>query len=322
MNRAAAPALSVVVPVYNEAGNVEPLSAEIREVMQAVGRPFEVIFVNDGSTDATLQQLHALAAREPNLRIIDLDGNCGEAAALCAGFRAARGELVITLDGDGQNDPHDIPQLLDRLERSGYRVVSGRRRERQEGLLLRVWPSRLANALIAAVTGIPMHDNGCGLKAYRRPVVANAALPPGMNRFMPAIFGVTADEVAEVPVSDRQRRHGQSHYGFGRTLVVLRDLLALPFIVRNPQRSESAWSAAIGASLIAHAYGRWTHYRWLTVFSGAVVVLGSTIWWNLHRFNRAQRDGVYRVRREYTRGPATGDCQREPEAPRAEAGQA
>jgi glycosyltransferase involved in cell wall biosynthesis len=294
------PALSVVVPVYNEAGNAGPLCTEIRDVMIALGRPFEMIFVNDGSTDATLDQLRHLGVGEPRLRIIDLDGNFGEAAALSAGFGAARGELVITLDGDGQNDPHDIPRLLETLERNGYRVVSGWRQERQEGMLLRVLPSRLANSLIAAVSRIPVHDNGCGLKVYRRAVVAGAALPRGLNRFMPAIFGVRAGEVAEVPVNDRRRQHGQSHYGISRTLIVLRDLLALRFIVANPRRSEAVWAVAVLAGVASHVYGHWSHSGWLALGSGVLVIVGSMIWWNLRRFNRAQRDGVYRVRREYS----------------------
>ncbi|HXQ22813.1 MAG TPA: glycosyltransferase family 2 protein [Candidatus Acidoferrales bacterium] len=295
-----APALSVVVPVFNEAGNVGPLFTEIRDVMAGLGRPFEMIFVNDGSTDATLDQLRALAAGEARLRIIDLDGNFGEAAALSAGFRAARGDVLVTLDGDGQNDPHDIPRLLAALERNGCRVVSGWRQERQEGLLLRVVPSRLANGLIAAVSRIPVHDNGCGLKVYRRSVVERAALPRGMNRFVPAIFGVRADEVAEVPVNDRRRQHGQSHYGISRTLIVMRDLLALRFIIANPRRAEALWAVVTLAVAAAHLVGAWNRSGWLMLATAVVAVLASMIWWNLRRFNRAQRDGVFRVRCEYS----------------------
>lgn len=299
MNGTPAPALSVVVPVYNEAGNAAPLCEEIRDVMIAIGRRFEIIFVNDGSRDSTLDELCQLGACEPRLRILDLDGNFGEAAALCAGFGAARGALVVTLDGDGQNDPHDIPRLLEALERSGCQVVSGWRQERQEGLFLRVLPSRIANRLIAAVTRIPVHDNGCGLKIYRRAVVQNAALPRGMNRFMPAIFGVTAAAVAEVPVNDRRRQHGQSHYGFSRTLVVIRDLLALRFIVANPRVSEPAWGAVAVVAALGCVYALWHGSVWRALIAALVVCVATMITWNLHRFNRAQRDGVFRVRREY-----------------------
>jgi len=300
MSATTPPTLSVVVPVYNEEGNAAPLFREIRDVMTAIGQPFEVIFVNDGSTDRTLDHLRAAISAEPRLRVVDLDGNFGEAAALCAGFQAARGGIVITLDGDGQNDPRDIPRLLETLQSNGYRCVSGWRQQRQEGFLLRVLPSRLANGLIAAVTRLPVHDNGCGLKVYRRDVVEGAALPRGMNRFMPAIFGVTADEVAEVPVSDRRRQSGTSHYGIGRTVIVLRDLLALRFIIAGRRRAEAIWIAVAIAAVFVHAYGHWHHTPWLTLPSALIGTVALLICWNLRRFKRAQRAGVFRVRREYS----------------------
>jgi glycosyltransferase involved in cell wall biosynthesis len=302
MSTPAAPAVSVVVPVYNEQGNAAPLCVEIREVMSAIGRPFEMIFVNDGSSDGTLQELQRIAATEPRLRILDLDGNFGEAGALSAGFQAARGDLVITMDGDGQNDPHDIPRLLETLERNGCRVVSGWRQARQEDLLLRVLPSRIANGLIAAVSRIPVHDNGCGLKIYRRAVVERAALPRGWNRFLPAILGVRADEVIEVPVNDRRRQHGQSHYGISRTVVVIRDLLALRFIIANPRRAEPAWAVAAVAAALGCMLGLWRANGLVLGLSVVVCTIALLIWRNLRRFNHAQRRGVFRVRREYT-GP-------------------
>jgi glycosyltransferase involved in cell wall biosynthesis len=302
MTTTTAPALSVVVPVYNEEGNVAPLFAEIREVMAALGRPFEVLFVNDGSTDGTLAALRRLAAEDAHLRIIELDGNFGEAAALCAGFRAARGELVITMDGDGQNDPHDIPRLLAMLEANGYRAVSGWRKERQEGLFLRVLPSRIANRLIIAISGVPVHDCGCGLKVYCRPVVAKAALPRGMNRFMPAIFGVRANEVAEVPVSDRRRQYGQSHYGISRTVIVLRDLLALRFIIAGARRSEPIVGLVGIVALLLLVHSIRQGAGWFASAAALVAVVAALIGWNLRRFNRAQRHGVFRVRREYSGG--------------------
>jgi glycosyltransferase involved in cell wall biosynthesis len=299
MSITVAPAFSVVVPVCNEQGNAAPLCEEIREVMSAIGQPFEMIFVNDGSTDGTLQELQHIAASEPRLRILDLDGNFGEAGALSAGFQAARGDLVVTMDGDGQNDPHDIPRLLETLERNGCQVVSGWRQQRQEGLLLRVLPSRIANGIIAVVSRVPVHDNGCGLKIYRRPVVEGAALPRGWNRFLPAILGVKADEVAEVPVSDRRRQHGQSHYGIDRTLVVIRDLLALRFIMANPRRAEPLWAVVAVAAALGCMLGVWRVSEWLLSASAVVGIIALLIWRNLRRFNQAQRHGVFRVRREY-----------------------
>jgi glycosyltransferase involved in cell wall biosynthesis len=299
MSGSAAPAFSVVVPVYNEQGNAAPLCEEIREVMSTIGRPFEMIFVNDGSTDGTLPELQGILATEPRLRVLDLEGNFGEAGALSAGFQAARGDLVITMDGDGQNDPHDIPRLLEMLERNGCRVVSGWRQARQEGLLLRVLPSRIANGLIATVSRVPVHDNGCGLKIYRRAVVERAALPHGWNRFLPAILGVKADEVAEVPVNDRRRQHGQSHYGLSRTLVVMRDLLALRFIIAGPRRAEPTWAVVAVAAALGCVLALWHASGWLLGLSVVVGAIAWLIWRNLRRFNQAQRRGVFRVRREY-----------------------
>jgi len=296
------PKFSVVVPVYNEAGNIAPLIAEIAEVMTALGELFEVLVVNDGSGDATLDELRSAMARHEALQIVDLDGNFGEAAALCAGFRHARGDLVVTLDGDGQNPPHDIPRVVDTLCRGNYRVVSGWRVDRKEDRLRRVWPSRLANSMIALVTGIPLHDNGCGLKVYRRDVLAGAALPRGMNRFMPAIFGVRPHEVAEVRVADRRRQHGQSHYGISRTLAVLRDLLALRWIIRAPRQTEPAAAVLTAAAIAATAASLRSGSLIVTLAGGVSGVIAGLVWWNLRRFNRAQRDGVFRVRHHYLPG--------------------
>ena len=301
-------ALSIVVPVYNEEGNVEPLHGELTRVARALGRPYELVFVNDGSRDGTLARLSALRARDEHLRIVDLDGNFGEAAALSAGFAHARGALVVTLDGDGQNDPADIPRLLARLgpERD---VVSGRRRERQEAFLSRVLPSRIANWLIARATGVPVHDTGCGLKAYRHAVVAGVQLPPGMNRFLPAVLGVRPTRVAEEWVNDRPRGSGRSHYGLARTFAVLRDLLALPILVRLPRHGLAfgralgrAPVALIGVTLLAGLAGLgWpaglvpTLLAWFATLLAAAV--GSAIAHDVGRWARAQEHGVFRVRR-------------------------
>jgi glycosyltransferase involved in cell wall biosynthesis len=286
--------ISVVVPVFNEQDNVTPLAAELGAVLARLGEPFEILFVNDGSTDATRERLLALHATEPRLRVIDLDGNFGEAAALSAGLHQARGEIVVTLDGDGQNDPADIPRLLDRLRHDRLTAVSGRRGGRQEGYWLRVLPSRLANALIVWVTRVPVHDCGCGLKAYRRSAIPRIHLPRGLHRFLPAILGVRAAEVAEVEIRDRRRRHGRSHYGLGRTLAVLRDLLALRFIIADPRAAErrfalaTAGAAGLGALLMERSLAA------TVVLDGLAAVLG-LVWWNARRFNRAQDAGVYRL---------------------------
>ena len=300
------PALSIVVPVYDEEGNVGPLHAELTAVARGLGLPYEILFVNDGSRDGTLARLEEIRRRDDDFRIVDLDGNFGEAAALSAGFQHARGAVIVTLDGDGQNDPADIPRLLARLG-PDVDVVSGRRQERKEAWLSRVLPSRIANSLIVAATGVPVHDCGCGLKAYRSHVVANAQLPRGMNRFLPAILGVDPSRVAEVTVNDRWRGSGSSHYGLSRTFVVLRDLLALPILVRRPPRGRTllralggAQAALVGVMLLAilGALG-WPANRALVVAAAAVISAG-TGWAIAHDLNRwvsAQRDGVFRVRR-------------------------
>ena len=283
------------MPVFNEQDNVVPLAEEIAAVLDRLGEPSEILFVNDGSTDATQARLHALQAREPRLRMIELEGNFGEASALSAGLHLAQGQFVVTLDGDGQNDPADIPRLLDTLRARCLKAVSGRRLNRQEGYWLRVLPSRLANALIVWVTGVPVYDCGCGLKAYRRDALPRVHLPRGLHRFMPAIFGVRAGEVAEIDTRDRRRQHGASHYGLARTFAVLRDLLAVRFIIDDPRRAQMTFALATASSA---ALGAWMLPRSLaaTVIFDLLALLLGLVWWNARRFNRAQEAGVYRLR--------------------------
>jgi dTDP-4-amino-4,6-dideoxygalactose transaminase len=304
-SRSDRPRFSVVVPVYNEQDNVGPLHREIDAVMASLGPPYEIVFVDDGSTDATRERLAAIVSDNDQLRILELDGNFGEAAALSAGFHHARGEIVVTLDGDGQNDPADIPRLVEVLERTGVRAVSGRREQRQEGFWLRVLPSRVANALIAKVTGVPVYDCGCGLKAYRKAGLLDVHLPRGMNRFLPAILGVGPSEVAEVPTRDRKREHGASHYGFRRTLVVLRDLLALRFLVRNPLAAQ-IYSSLVTATVAAAGAILWRRSVGAALPFDAGAALCGLVWWNARRFNRAQIDGVYVVRTDTGAEPRAG----------------
>jgi glycosyltransferase involved in cell wall biosynthesis len=298
--------LSLVVPVYDEEGNVAPLHAELTSVARQLDVPYEILFVNDGSRDGTLARLEAIRASDTHARIVDLDGNFGEAAALSAGFAEARGRLVVTLDGDGQNDPADIPTLLAQLD-PGADVVSGRRHQRKEAYWSRVLPSRIANWLIARLSGVPVHDCGCGLKAYRREVTAGVQLPRGMNRFLPAILGVPAARVREVWVGDRTRGSGRSHYGLSRTFVVFRDLLALPLLVRRPDRrvgyALGGARAALVALIVAGLVGA---LGWpaggvpsLLAAGGGVLAaaIAATIGYNVERWTRAQVEGVYRVRR-------------------------
>jgi dTDP-4-amino-4,6-dideoxygalactose transaminase len=232
------PQLSLVVPFYNEESSIRALYHEMREVTDGLGQNCEFVLVNDGSQDCTGAILDEIARKDPRVRVVHLPSNQGEAAALSAGFQQARGRVVVTLDGDGQNDPYDIPALLAKME-EGYPVVSGWRRRRQENYWLRVLPSRLANYLIAWLTGVAVHDCGCGLKAYRREVLSNLCLPRGMHRFLPVILPVPAEEVAEVEVHDRARPSGRSHYGLGRVFAVLRDLLPVYCIRRGARSAQN-----------------------------------------------------------------------------------
>jgi glycosyltransferase involved in cell wall biosynthesis len=293
------PAVSFVVPVFNEEGNVATVHADLTRAGAAFGRPYEIVFVNDGSTDGTLARLEALARRDPCLRVADLDGNFGEAAALSAGYNLARGELVCSLDGDGQNDPSDLPRLVAALT-PGRDVVTGFRRHREGAYLTRVLPSRMANALIAAVTGIPVHDCGCSFKLYRRDLVAGVQLPPGMHRFLPAILGVRKAQVAEVAVNDRPRGSGRSHYGLSRTFVVLRDLIGLRLLVHRPPAGRGTARAlrlgslaAALAAVPAFAAGR----PFVGLAAAAAAAALAAAWYDVIRFVAARERGVYRVRR-------------------------
>jgi glycosyltransferase involved in cell wall biosynthesis len=291
------PALSFVVPVHNEEGNVGPLAAELARVARETERTYELVFVNDGSRDATLERL--LAIDDPHLRVVELDGNFGEAAALSAGFATAEGDVVVTLDGDGQNDPHDVPRLLEVLDR-GYDAVSGRREQRHEAFAMRVLPSLVANRLIAFATGVPVHDCGCGLKAYRRKLLDGVQLPRGFNRFLPAILGVDPRRVAEITTRDRPRGSGTSHYGLSRVAVVLRDLpsVALLTRLRAPLRPLVRWltvgtCAAAAAAIVALLRAR--------LGTGTVMLAAALLGWaaryDVDRMARARESGVFRVRK-------------------------
>jgi glycosyltransferase involved in cell wall biosynthesis len=298
MQTAERPALSIVVPVYNEEGNVEPLHDELAAVASSTGLSYEILFVNDGSRDGTLARLESILARDPHFRVVDLDGNFGEASALCAGFSVARGDVVVTLDGDGQNDPADIPKLLARLTPE-VDVVSGRRLHREESFTTRVLPSWVANRMIVAATGVPVYDCGCGLKAYRREVLAGAQLPRGFNRFLPAILGVPGSRTAEIETRDRPRGSGESHYGLSRVAIVFRDLMAIPLLVRRPPAgrttARTAGAAAIGLAVLALVALLRSHVG-LALLLALATGVAAAIRWNVERFVKAREHGVFRVR--------------------------
>lgn len=247
--------------MHNEEGNARPLYEAIREAVAPLG-DYEIIFVNDCSSDRTLGVMKEIAASDSHFHYADLESNVGENWALFAGISKARGEIIVTIDGDYQNDPAYIPAMLERLSQ-GYRVVSGWRRNRVGSFWDRRLPSIVANALIRMVTGVPVHDCGCGLKAYRREVIAGRYMPKGfLNRFSPVVFGVTAKEFSEVEIIDRERKTGTSHYGLSRIFEVARDLCVIRFAAAGPSRCLTTFEKL----------------QWVGVTAGAFcLILGSSV---------------------------------------------
>ena len=223
--------LSVVVPLFNEAEGLPLLVEQLLAVLRPLGLHFELVLVDDGSRDSTATVLEQLSGEVPELVAVLLRRNYGQTAAMAAGFDASCGAVIVTLDGDLQNDPADIPLLLAQLER-GYDLVSGWRHQRQDAAVSRLLPSRIANRLIARVTGVRLHDYGCSLKAYRREVVDDLNLYGELHRFLPALAYIEGARISEVKVKHHPRRFGQSHYGIDRTFRVLMDLLTVWFMKR------------------------------------------------------------------------------------------
>ena len=229
MLRAERPFVSVVVPLYNEVDNLADLHRELTAALETAARPYEILLVDDGSTDGTGERLRALEAADPRVRVLTLRRNFGQTAAFSAGFDHARGEVVVTSDGDLQNDPADIPRLIAKLD-EGHDLVCGWRRKREDPFSKRA-PSFLANRLISWATGVHLHDYGCSLKAMRAFVVKGLRLYGEMHRFIPAVASWMGVSVAEVPVNHRPRTRGASKYGLGRTLRVLLDLFTVKFLL-------------------------------------------------------------------------------------------
>ena len=276
------PQISVVVPLFDEEENVHPLVQSIREALEN-GPDWELILVDDGSGDGTFEEASREAAAHARVRLLGLARNYGQTTAMQCGFDNARGEVVVTMDGDLQNDPRDIPRLLARV-RDGYDLVVGYRQSRSESLLVRKIPSQAANRLIQAITRVPIKDNGCTLKALRRAVLRDLDLYSDMHRFIPALVASTASaRIAEIPVSDRPRRFGRSKYGLSRVWKVLADLLTITMLrwFRERPLAMFGWGAAgsivmgilfLVATLVANvAFG--------VVKADAVVLPGATFLW-------------------------------------------
>jgi glycosyltransferase involved in cell wall biosynthesis len=221
--------ISVVLPVYNEEKSLHLLHAELKSALDALGRSYEIIYVDDGSRDASAERLAELAARDPSVVVIQLRRNYGQTAAISAGIDYSQGELIVLLDADLQNDPADIGRLLAKLD-EGYDVVSGWRKHRQDTFISRRLPSILANRLISKVTGVHLHDYGCTLKAYRREVLGPVRLYGEMHRFIPVYAHWGGARITELPVNHRARRFGYSKYGIMRTARVVIDLMTVKFM--------------------------------------------------------------------------------------------
>ena len=282
--------------MHNEQGNVLALYEDIKKTMERMGESYEIIFVNDGSRDETLAKMKEVQNRDTNFHFADLEVNVGENWALLAGISKAQGQVIITIDGDYQNDPNYIPELVRELSK-GYRVVSGRRKSRAAAFWSKRLPSQLANAMIRIVSGVPVHDCGCGLKVYRREVLERKFVPKGfMNRFSPVSLGVKGHEFAEVEIVDRPRIAGKSHYGIGRVFIVFRDLCVLPFALRG----ASVWRMRCQVILLALMIGGLScafRDRWIwaaIMFLLALLSLSNVM--TLTRFVEAQIEPRFRIK--------------------------
>lgn len=229
------PELSIVIPVHNESPNIKPLYDELTQTLGQYGRSYEILIVDDGSTDDTFEQLAALQARDARLRVVRFRRNFGQTAAFAAGFAHARGRLVVTSDGDMQNDPRDIPAMVALIEQ-GNDIVCGWRKDRKDTFVNRRLPSMLANRLISWATGVDLHDYGCSLKVFRSEIVKPLRLYGEMHRFLPAIASQIGVTIAEVVVNHRPRRAGATKYGIGRTVRVILDLATVKFLLSYSTR--------------------------------------------------------------------------------------
>ena len=229
LNAPSAPEVSVFLPVFNEEPNLRPLHAKLDQALKALGRSAEIVYVDDGSSDGSMNILREIAEMDPRVRVVALRRNYGQTAAMAAGIDAARGKVLIPMDADLQNDPADITRLLDKLD-EGFDVVSGWRKNRKDKMVTRKIPSMMANRLISWIGGVPLHDYGCSLKAYRRESLQDVKLYGEMHRFIPIYASWAGARVTEIPVEHHPRTMGKSKYGLSRTVKVVFDLITIKFM--------------------------------------------------------------------------------------------
>src|SRR5688572_6256422 len=252
-----APEVSIFLPVYNEEPNLMPLHAKLDEALKTLDRSAEIVYVDDGSTDGSLNILREIAEVDPRVRVVALRRNYGQTAAMAAGIDAASGKVLIPMDADLQNDPADIKRLLEKLD-EGYDVVSGWRKNRQDKMFTRKIPSMIANRIISWIGGVPLHDYGCSLKAYRRESLQDVRLYGEMHRFIPIYASWAGARVAELPVTHHARTMGKSKYGLSRTLKVVFDLMTIKFMASYQTKPIYVFGMfgmlAFGVSLMAGLY--------------------------------------------------------------------
>jgi glycosyltransferase involved in cell wall biosynthesis len=316
------PELSIVVPLFNEEESLRLLVQRLLEALRPLARSFELVLVDDGSSDRTASVLRQLAATTPELVAVLLRRNYGQTPAMSAGFGVSRGRVIITLDGDLQNDPADIPMLLEQLEQ-GFDLVSGWRHQRQDNAVSRLLPSKIANRLIARVTGVQLHDYGCSLKAYRRELVEDMNLYGELHRFLPALAYIEGARISEVKVNHNARQFGQSKYGIDRTFRVLMDLLTVWFMKRFLTRPMYVFGfgglvgIAIGSLLSAYLLveklmGAEIGNRPLLLVAVLALIAGVQLFCfgllaelQMRTYHESQGRPIYRVR-ETLRGGLTG----------------
>lgn len=251
------PRLSVIVPLYNEQESIRPLYAAIVQALGDIGCTFEMVFVDDGSRDDTAEIARQIARFDSRLRLVKFRRNYGQTPAMAAGIEHARGEILVTMDGDLQNDPADIKLLLEQIE-AGYDIVVGWRHNRQDKLVTRKIPSRIANVLIGKVTGVPIRDNGCSLKAFRAELIKSIPLYSEMHRFIPAMASIAGPRVAQIRVRHHARRYGQSKYGLSRIYKVLLDLMVIKTVATFASR-PLRWFALLSVPLFLAAFALLAH---------------------------------------------------------------
>jgi glycosyltransferase involved in cell wall biosynthesis len=309
------PEISVVIPMRNESPNVSQLYTELTTVLETFGRPYEVLVIDDGSTDETFERLARLQAQDSRLRVIRFRRNFGQTAAFAAGFAHARGRFIVTADGDLQNDPADIPSMVERAERDSFDIVAGWRRDRKDPFLSRRLPSMIANWIISHATGVKLHDYGCSLKVFRAEVVKPLNLYGEMHRFLPAIASEIGVTIAEQEVRHRARMHGRSNYGISRTMRVVLDLLTVKFLISYSTRPLQIFGVlglgmgALGTIVLAWlAYVKYFHHVGiadrpllllgiLLVFTGVqLVTLGLLAEMQARTYHESQGKPIYVIR--------------------------